>query len=202
MPLGQPTRGPRRRSSIPLARRRLNSALTVCLLLALPTSIYFSAVSIRERIALRRNDEVDLGRARWGHGEDWTEVERGLKELGMELLDVSAAPSTSEAAVSTGRGRTRSSSSAEGSAGSHAPRRWWQRRSTEVEEDPIPQLELDEVEWWGNRDLVGSSPFDHVPPSADLYQSSLSSKQVRKRKRVLFLTGESWMCRVGTPAGC
>jgi hypothetical protein len=141
-----------------------------------------------EKVALAKLAELELVRVRWGHGHEWNDVKRSLRELGMEILDDNTAP----ASPLRRRGRMRFGSTTVGSTASPAPRGWWQRRSLieeDIEEDTIPPLGLDEVEWWGNKDIVGASPFDHIPQGADS-DGSLSQVPTAKRKRVLFLTGE------------
>lgn len=109
----------------------------------------------------------------WGKGKEWDSINIELKKLSID------APSrhyprrdrrrSSDSSVS-------SSSSSSSAKASSRLNRLSHRPATIIEE---PTLELDQVEWWGSSDIVGKSPFDHIP----------DDWSDRKRKsKVLFLT--------------
>jgi hypothetical protein len=159
----------RRRPSIPLTRRRLNSAITWALLLALPTSCLLAANSVRNG----KGNQIVEKDLYWGKGKEWDSINIELKRLSID------APSRHYPR----RDRRRSSDSSSSSSSSSSERassrlnRLSHRPATIIEE---PTLELDQVEWWGSSDIVGKSPFDHIP----------DDWSDRKRKsKVLFLTG-------------
>ena len=59
--------------------------------------------------------------------------------------------------------------------------------SLQTEVDLAKEVEDHWPDWWGSSDLVGRSPWDHVPVPVPEAQ----------RKRVLFLTGEQACCHGG-----
>ncbi len=112
----------------------------------------------------------------WGIGEEWDEVDRGLKELGIPTLGHHSR-----------RDRKRSSSSSSNTDLNMDERRpRWSRKPSDLIPAQGRVLQLDEMEWWGSSDKVGRSPFDHIPDDLN----------GRTRKKVLFLTGESIGLRV------
>lgn len=140
----------RRRSSIPMFRRRANYVVRLFLVfLAIPTTLYLFATSRSAKLRKEALLEAFLADpARIGRWPEWLHV-----------------PVTAK--------RTAGHSDRQQS-----------RRSENQEEgdlDGWQQWQSDgQISFWGNADVVGPSPFDHVP------------KQLKDGdgKRVMFLTGE------------
>jgi hypothetical protein len=144
----KPLPAPRRRSSIPLFRRRANNLVRFILIfLAIPIAFYLFVTSrtarIRKETLLSSLLEDPAGKGRW---PEWVHV-----------------PDTTNSGSRAYLLRSRSNEERNSFDGWNQ----WQGNG--------------QVSFWGNPDIVGPSPFDHVPQH--IKQDS--------GKRVMFLTGTS-----------